>query len=165
VRGGRHVTVVHYARCDGCNFLVEGDTHPSTWVRLTIGDEESFYCSRSCLFAANPQYVRRANPFGITEDELQVLEMVGKGMSNKEIALALSQAESTIKNRLVSIFKKVGVSDRTQALLAAQALGLINVPRLAEQFFGGRSAGHWHREVALPAQATASGADHQNTIA
>ena len=151
------MSIANYARCDGCNFLVEGDTHPSNWVHLIVGDEESYYCSRSCLFAANVQYARRTNPFGITEEELQTLEMVGQGMANKEIAIALGEAESTIKNRLVSIFKKVGVSDRTQALLAAQALGLINVARLADTFFGGRSASHWYQEEVVPAQGKAAG--------
>jgi DNA-binding CsgD family transcriptional regulator len=157
------MTIVHYARCEGCHFLVEGDTHPANWVRLTVGDEESYYCSRSCLFAANPQHARRANPFGITDEELQVLEMVGRGMSNKEIALALWQPESTIKNRLVSMFKKLGVSDRVQALLAAQALGLINVASLADTFFGGRPAGRWYREVVRPTQDKPSETDQQQT--
>ena len=157
------MSIVHYARCEGCHFLVEGDTHPTNWVRLIEGDEESYYCSRSCLFAANPQHARRANPFGLTEEELQTLEMVGQGMANKEIAVALGQGESTVKNRLVSIFKKLGVSDRTQALLAAQALGVINVARLADSFFGGRSTSHWYREVVLPAQDRSAYADRQNT--
>ena len=158
------MSIVHYARCEGCNFLVEGDTHPSNWVRLIVGDEESYYCSRSCLLAASPQYARRTSPFGITEEELQTLEMVAQGLANKEIAVALGQPESTVKNRLVSFFKKVGVSDRTQALLAAQALGLINVARLADAFFRGRPANQWYREFEAPAQDSFSEREQQNTL-
>jgi len=57
--------------------------------------------------------------------ELEVLRLVARGASNKEIAGALFIAEGTVKNHLTSILGKLGARDRTQALLKAQELGLV----------------------------------------
>ena len=51
--------------------------------------------------------------------ELEVLEMVCKGMCNQEVAKILFLSEKTVKNHLTNIFRKIGVSDRTQAVLYA----------------------------------------------
>jgi len=61
----------------------------------------------------------------LSERELEVLRLVARGASNKEIAGALFIAEGTAKNHLTSILGKLGVRDRTQALLKAQELGLV----------------------------------------
>lgn len=61
----------------------------------------------------------------LSERERQVLQQLGEGKSNKEIGLALSLAEGTIKNHLSNIFGKLGVLDRTQAALLARELGLM----------------------------------------
>lgn len=61
----------------------------------------------------------------LSERELEVLRLVARGASNKEIAAALFIAEGTVKNHLTSILGKLGARDRTQALLKAQELGLV----------------------------------------
>jgi len=61
----------------------------------------------------------------LSERELEVLRLVARGASNKEIAGALFIAEGTVKNHLTSILGKLGARDRTQALLKAQELGLV----------------------------------------
>lgn len=59
--------------------------------------------------------------------ELEVLSLVAKGQSNKEIAADLHLVEGTVKVHLTNIFAKLGVSDRTQALLAAVKRGIIQI--------------------------------------
>jgi DNA-binding NarL/FixJ family response regulator len=63
----------------------------------------------------------------LTAEERRTLGLVGQGLSNKEIGRALHLAESTVKNRLSAIFRKLGVPDRTQAALLAVRLGLVRV--------------------------------------
>ena len=51
----------------------------------------------------------------LTRREVEVLKMIDSGSSNKEIASTLSISERTVKNHFSNIFKKIDVSDRTQA--------------------------------------------------
>lgn len=60
----------------------------------------------------------------LTARQLEVLYLVCQGMSNKEIAEQLQVNEITVKVHLGAIFKELSVSSRTQAILAAQRLGL-----------------------------------------
>lgn len=55
----------------------------------------------------------------LTKRELEVLIQVAEGMLNKEIALSLNISERTVKNHISNIFKKIDVSDRTQAAVFA----------------------------------------------
>lgn len=55
----------------------------------------------------------------LTNRELEVLIQVANGMSNKEIATNLNISERTVKNHISNIFKKIDVSDRTQAAVFA----------------------------------------------
>jgi NarL family two-component system response regulator LiaR len=63
----------------------------------------------------------------LTPREQEVLEALAQGMSNKEIAAALGIAEKTVKVHISHILAKLGVYDRTQAVLAATRLGLIQI--------------------------------------
>ena len=64
-------------------------------------------------------------PEPLSERELEVLRLLATGATNREIAAALFIAEGTVKNHLTSILGKLGARDRTQAVLKAQALGLL----------------------------------------
>lgn len=64
----------------------------------------------------------------LTLREMEVLQLIGKGMSNIDIAESLFVSEKTVKNHLTNIFKKIGVKDRTQALLYALKHRLIIKP-------------------------------------
>lgn len=55
----------------------------------------------------------------LTSRELEVLIQVANGMINKEIATSLNISERTVKNHISNIFKKIDVSDRTQAAVFA----------------------------------------------
>jgi two-component system NarL family response regulator len=69
----------------------------------------------------------RVNSPSLTSREVAVLELVAKGLSNKEIAAALFLAEDTVKNHLKHVFAKLEVSDRTEAVLLAVQRGIITL--------------------------------------
>ncbi|MDP4944715.1 MAG: response regulator transcription factor, partial [Alishewanella sp.] len=62
----------------------------------------------------------------LSEKELQILQLMAAGYSNKEIATALCKSEGTVKNQCSTILSKLGVRDRTRAVLMALELGLIS---------------------------------------
>jgi DNA-binding NarL/FixJ family response regulator len=64
-------------------------------------------------------------PESLTERETEVLQLLAGGYSNREIAAALHVAEGTVKNHTSSILSKLGVRDRTRAVLKAIERGLI----------------------------------------
>ena len=59
--------------------------------------------------------------------EIEVLQLIGRGMSNAEIARELFLSEKTVKNHLTNIFRKIQVTDRTQAVLYAIKHKIVNV--------------------------------------
>ncbi|HEY8450323.1 MAG TPA: response regulator transcription factor [Bacillota bacterium] len=70
---------------------------------------------------------RRIGDEGLTPREFQVLELIAQGASNREIAATLYISESTVKNHVTSIFRKLEVTDRTQAVLYALRKGWVQV--------------------------------------
>lgn len=67
----------------------------------------------------------------LTGREVEVVRLMAGGYSNKEIAHALGTAEGTIKNHVSSILAKLGVRDRTRAVLKALEAGLLHRPDFA----------------------------------
>jgi DNA-binding NarL/FixJ family response regulator len=55
----------------------------------------------------------------LTMREVEVLQLIGQGLSNQEMAHKLFLSEKTVKNHLTNIFRKINVSDRTQAVIYA----------------------------------------------
>lgn len=55
----------------------------------------------------------------LTKREREILIKIASGMSNKEIGTCFNISERTVKNHIYSIFKKINVSDRTQAAIFA----------------------------------------------
>src|SRR5215208_3906835 len=64
----------------------------------------------------------------LTARELEVLERIVRGMSNKEIASALGISEATVKSHINNVLSKLGASDRTQAATKALQRGIIHLP-------------------------------------
>ena len=61
----------------------------------------------------------------LTSRELNILQLIAEGKSNKEIALALHLTEGTVKGYVSTVFDKLEVADRTQAALYAVEHGLL----------------------------------------
>ena len=64
----------------------------------------------------------------LTGRELEVLELIVRGLSNKEIGAALGISEATVKSHINSILGKLGVTDRTQAATTALQRGIVHLP-------------------------------------
>lgn len=64
---------------------------------------------------------------GLSEREMEVLQLMAKGLSNKEIGRSLWIGETTVKTHVTHILRKLDQSDRTQAVLAAVSLGLVRL--------------------------------------
>ena len=63
----------------------------------------------------------------LTARELEILEMLAKGLTNKQIGYALSISENTVRNHLKCVMSKLEVSDRTEAVAVAIQQGIIQV--------------------------------------
>ena len=79
----------------------------------------------SGLEGMNTHFVSLERPDPLTERETEILRLMAGGFSNKEIANSLHVAEGTIKNHVSNILSKLGVRDRTRAVLKAFELKIV----------------------------------------
>lgn len=63
----------------------------------------------------------------LTARELEILDCIARGMSNKEMAAQLSISDQTVKNHVTALLRKLGVSDRTQAIVHAIRQGWVTI--------------------------------------
>jgi DNA-binding NarL/FixJ family response regulator len=63
----------------------------------------------------------------LTKREVEVLERIATGMTNKEIGVALSISEDTVKLHVKNLFGKLDVTDRTQAVAVAAKRGILRL--------------------------------------
>jgi len=73
-------------------------------------------------FSLNEQ---RLKDLGITPRELEILELIAQGLSNREIADKLFVSENTVKTHSSRLFDKLSARRRTQAVQIAKGMGLI----------------------------------------
>jgi DNA-binding NarL/FixJ family response regulator len=119
-------------RAGGRGYILKDDD-PDTMLRAirAVGHGESLLGSSIAekvmrQFAALPA---KQSPLldDLTPRELEILELIAKGWSNKAIAEALTLSEKTVKNHINNIFSKLHVCDRSQAMLYAIRQGLVKV--------------------------------------
>ena len=80
---------------------------------------------RGLAAAPDPAFPHLEPADPLTDRELEVLRLMTGGYSNREIARALRVAEGTVKNHVSSILSKLGVRDRTRAVLQAARAGYL----------------------------------------
>ncbi len=74
--------------------------------------------------------MRGADAPALTSREIDVLDLVARGLTNGQIGRALLIAEATVKTHLLRAFAKLGVDDRTAAVTTAISMGIIAAPRV-----------------------------------
>ncbi len=84
--------------------------------------------SRHIPAAIAERLAERMASSDLTSRELEVLELIVRGQSNKEIGASLTISEATVKSHINNILSKLGVSDRTQAVTTAIQRGLVHLP-------------------------------------
>ena len=67
----------------------------------------------------------KAKDYGLSNREMEVLQLLSEGKTNKEIAKALWISEQTVKTHVAHIFNKLGTSDRTETVATALRNGLV----------------------------------------
>lgn len=95
---------------------MEMDQLMSALQRLGRGDS----CFHEAAVQAGPR--PRTQDFGLTERQMEVIRLLATGASNKVIAQTLGISPATVKNHLDTIFEKMGVSNRLQAVVLARTL-------------------------------------------
>jgi DNA-binding NarL/FixJ family response regulator len=98
---------------------------PSITRRLV----ETFAPRMGATGRAGTADARHGDLSALTPRELEVLRLIARGMSNAEIAAALTLSEATVKTHVARILTKLGLRDRVQAVVLAYETGLARVPR------------------------------------
>lgn len=116
----------------GCDGYVLKDSDFDTLKKAIIGvysGEQYIEPALVPLLNANlaERDVMKEKIHDLTKRELEVLKLVASGAFNKEIAATLNISERTVKNHVSNIFKKISVSDRTQAAVFAIKNNLISI--------------------------------------
>jgi pimeloyl-ACP methyl ester carboxylesterase/DNA-binding CsgD family transcriptional regulator len=115
--GRRLATLIPQARfvpLDGRNHVLLG-TEPA-WARF-LEEFRAFLAEDRVA----PDGLRNA---GLTDSELQVLTLIARGLDNGAIAAALTKSEKTVRNQISSIFAKLDVKTRAQAIVLARESGI-----------------------------------------
>lgn len=91
-----------------------------------LDDVRAVYSGQYCIPPAVAARLAQRMPYSeLSTRELDVLKLIVEGLSNKEIASALTISESTVKNHVNSILGKLRVNDRTQAATMALRRGIV----------------------------------------
>lgn len=112
-----------------CGYLLK-DTRPERIVHAirAVADGQAVFDSAVAnrIITGRPQGNDDLDD-PLSEREMEVLQLMAKGMSNKEIGRSLWIGETTVKTHVSHILRKLGQSDRTQAVLAAVRAGLVRL--------------------------------------
>ena len=98
------------------------------WLGLRLTRHTKTVEVREVMVAAPVEFVRdqeKLQSLGITPRELEVLQLIAEGLSNKEIAARVFVSENTVKTHSSRLFDKLGARRRTQAVQIAKEFRLI----------------------------------------
>jgi DNA-binding NarL/FixJ family response regulator len=105
-----------------------GTLIPQDIARLLVSQVKDASMTRESAAetaAAEAASARSSDTYGLSERELQVLQCIAEGLSNREIAEKLFLSEGTVKNYISNIYSKMDVRDRIQAARKAQGEGMV----------------------------------------
>jgi two-component system, NarL family, response regulator LiaR len=97
-------------------------------LKLTKPKEKIVVVEKEIIVDRSPDFIlneAELNRLSLSKRELEVLQLMAQGLSNKEIAERLFVSLSTIKTHANNLFEKMGVERRTQAISRAKQLGII----------------------------------------
>jgi DNA-binding CsgD family transcriptional regulator len=98
------------------------------WLGLRFTKRIETVVVREVMVPAPPDFVRdeaKVESLGITPRELEILELIASGLSNREIAERVFVSENTVKTHSSRVFDKLGARRRTQAVQRGKELRLI----------------------------------------
>ncbi len=98
------------------------------WLGLRITRRTETVVVREVMVPAPVNFVRdqgKLESLGITPRELEILELIAEGLSNKEIAERVHVSQNTVKTHSSRVFDKLGARRRTQAVQLGKELRLI----------------------------------------
>lgn len=98
------------------------------WLGLRLTGRQERVIVREVAVAAPAAFTRNATNLastGMTRRELEILELIAAGLSNREIAQRVNVSENTVKTHSSRVFEKLGARRRTQAVQLGKELGLI----------------------------------------
>ena len=98
------------------------------WLGLRLTRPKETVVVREVMVPAPVDFVRderKVESLGITPRELEILELIAAGLSNKEIAARVFVSENTVKTHSSRVFDKLGARRRTQAVQLGKELQLI----------------------------------------
>ena len=98
------------------------------WLGLKLSRKKEVLIEREVLVPANQPFLlndQRVAELGVTKRELEILELMAMGLSNREIAEKLFVSENTVKTHSSRLFDKLNARRRTQAVQFGKELGLI----------------------------------------
>lgn len=115
----------------GVNTILTSDVKPEEFVKAiqSVNKGESYFqttlASRLIEALQRRTSTNESDKFSLPERERKVLELLAAGHSNVEIADLLNVSLSTVKTELRRLFKRLGVSSRTELLVLALQVGLV----------------------------------------
>ena len=98
------------------------------WLGLKFTKKKEVIIEREVLVPAGQPFSlneHRLAQLGITKRELEILELIATGLSNREIAEKLFVSENTVKTHSSRLFDKLSAKRRTQAVQLGKEMGLI----------------------------------------
>ena len=98
------------------------------WLGLKLTGRQQKIVVREVPVPADEPFIadeRKREDLGITRRELEILELIARGMSNREIAGKLFVSENTVKTHSSRVFDKLGAKRRTQAVQLGKEFGLL----------------------------------------
>jgi NarL family two-component system response regulator LiaR len=94
-------------------------------IRETVVVKEVLVPAEAAVEPFAPNTARQQT-LGVTARELEILTLIARGLSNREIATQLFVSENTVKTHCARVFDKLGAARRTQAVQRGKELGLLS---------------------------------------